>query len=191
MPQPIIHTERLTLVPLADEHLDWELELDSDPEVMRYLSGRASRRDEVEAGHTRRLAAAEKVEGLGFWTGFVGGGFVGWWNLQPAHGPDQPDDPSVADLGYRLLRRHWRKGLASEGALELVRYGIEDVGLERIIAQTLTVNTGSRAVMERVGLTYVRTFPSSSSAPLEGIEDGEVEYEMAREQWGRLATQGA
>jgi hypothetical protein len=43
--------------------------------------------------------------------------------------------------------------------------------------------------MERVGLTYVRTFPTSMTAPVEGIEEGEVEYEMTREQWERRATQ--
>ena len=188
MPQQTLHTERLTLVPLADEHLEWEVELDSDPEVMRYLSGRASTREEVEASHARRMAAAQKVDGLGFWVGLVDDEFVGWWILQPAHGPDQPDDPGVADLGYRLLRRHWGKGLASEGARELVRYGFEDVELDRIIDQTLSVNAGSRAVMERVGLNYVRTFPTSTTAAVEGVEEGEVEYEMTREEWKRRAT---
>jgi RimJ/RimL family protein N-acetyltransferase len=185
MPQQILHTARLTLVPLADEHLEWEVELDSDPEVMRYLSRRASSREEVEASHARRMTAAEKVDGLGFWIGLVDDEFVGWWTLQPAHGPDQPNDPGVADLGYRLLQRQWRKGLASAGARELVRYGFDDVRLDRIIAQTLGVNAASRGVMERVGLTYVRTFPTSITAPVEGVEEGEVEYEMTREQWER------
>lgn len=35
------------------------------------------------------------------------------------------------------------------------------------------------------GLTYVRTFPSSITAPVQGVEEGEVEYEIAREQWKR------
>jgi RimJ/RimL family protein N-acetyltransferase len=191
MPQPTLRTDRITLVPLADEHLEWEVELDSDPEVMRYLGGRASTRDEVEASHARRLAAAQTVDGLGFWIGLLGEAFVGWWILQPAHGPDQPDDPGVADLGFRLLRRHWHKGLASEGARELVRYGFGDVGLDRIIAQTMTANAGSRAVMERIGLTYVRTFRTSVSEPVEGSEDGEVEYETTREQWMRASGNGA
>ena len=56
-------------------------------------------------------------------------------SFHPAHGPDQPNDPGVADLGYRLLPRHWRKGLASEGAQELVRYGFDDVGLDRIMGK--------------------------------------------------------
>jgi len=183
MPQRTLRTKRITLVPLADEHFEREVELDSDPEVMRYLSGRASTREEVAAGHRRRIAAAEKVDGLGFWVGLVDNEFVGWWNLQPAHGPDQPDDPRVADLGYRLLRSYWAKGLASEGARGLVRYGFEDVGLARVIAQTLAVNARSRAVMERIGLTYVRAFPSSVTAPVEGVEEGEVEYEVTPEQW--------
>ena len=86
------------------------------------------------------------------------------------------------------MRRHWRKGLASEAAAELLRYGFDVVGLDRIIAQTMTVNVRSRAVMERVGLRYVRTFPTSIAAPVEGVEEGEVEYEMTREQWERSST---
>jgi hypothetical protein len=52
------------------------------------------------------MAAAQKVDGLGFWAGLADDEFVGRWILQPAHGPDQPDDPGVADLGSRLLQRH-------------------------------------------------------------------------------------
>ena len=108
--------------------------------------------------------------------------------FSPPTAPTSPNDPGVADLGYRLLQRQWRKGLASAGARELVRYGFDDVRLDRIIAQTLSVNARSRAVMERIGLTYVRTFPTSITLPVEGVEKGEVEYEMTREQWERRAT---
>src|SRR4051812_30011569 len=48
MTQRILQTERLTLFPLAEEHLELEVELDSDPAVMRYLTGRALSREEVE-----------------------------------------------------------------------------------------------------------------------------------------------
>ncbi len=191
MPQPIMRSGPLVLVPLADEHLEREIELDADPEVLRYLSGRASTREEAEAGHARRMAAARKVDGLGFWVGFVEGEFVGWWALQPAHGPDQPDDPGVADLGYRLVRRHWGKGLASAGARELVRYGFDEVGIGRVIAQTLSVNARSRTVLERVGLTYVRTFPTSMTDVVDGAEAGEVEYELTREGWEQRQTRSA
>jgi hypothetical protein len=43
-------------------------------------------------------------------------------------------------------------------------------------------------VLERSGLTYVRTFPTSMST-VEGADEGEVEYELTREQWERRATE--
>ena len=185
MTQPTLHTERLSLVPLADEHLQFEIELDSDPEVMRYISGRASSPEEVQQAHRRRLAAADEVPGLGFWAGFADGGFVGWWILQPPNGPDQPKVAGEADLGYRLVRRHWRRGYASEGARELIRHGFEDVGLNRIFAQTMAVNAASRATMSAVGLSFTRAFVSGDPYDdlIPGAEQGEVEYEITRTTW--------
>jgi RimJ/RimL family protein N-acetyltransferase len=185
MAQLKLHTERLSLVPLADEHLPFEIELDSDPEVMRYITGRASSPEEVKRAHRRRLAAADDVPGLGFWAGFADDEFVGWWILQPPNGPDQPRIAGEADLGYRLLRRNWRRGYASEGARELIRYGFKDVGLNRIFAQTMAVNAASRATMVALGMTFTRAFVSGDPYDdlVPGAEAGEVEYEITRTAW--------
>ena len=201
MPQPILRTDRLLLVPLADRHLDLEVELDSDPEVLRYLTGRARSRDEVVESHARRMAEGGVVDGLGHWIAFGPardepesapatedeGEFVGLMMLPPAHGPDQPDDPTVSDLGYRLLRRHWRRGFASEASRALLRHAFDTVGQRRVIAQTMAVNAGSRGVMEAVGMRYVRTFHAQWDDPLPGSEQGDVEYEMTREMWLALS----
>jgi len=182
--QPILHTARIELVPLAEEHLEHEVELDSDPEVMRYLGeGRARSREVVLAQHVLRLAAAKSVSGLGFWAGFMAGDFVGWWILQPPERADQGPVRGQAELGYRLLRRYWRQGLASEGSRELIRYGFDDLGLSRIFAETMAVNVGSRATMVSVGLRHVRTFHLEWDEPLPGAELGEVEYALTRDQW--------
>jgi RimJ/RimL family protein N-acetyltransferase len=190
MSQPTLHTGRIRLVPLADEHLEYEIELDSDPEVMRYLGdGKPRTRADVEVVHRRRLAAASRVPGLGYWVGFIDsaedhdGGFVGWWILGPPERPDQGPVEGQAELGYRVLRRHWRQGLASEGARELIRYGFEDLGLTRIFAETMAVNTASRATMAAAGMAYVRTFHLDFDEPLPGTELGEVEYAITRERW--------
>jgi len=186
MGQPTLHTERLTLVPLADEHLEFEVELDADPEVMRYLTSGGRSRAQVEQAHRRRMTRSQGMPGLGMWLGFAEDKFVGLWMLQTPHGPDQPDVEGEADLGYRLLRSHWRQGYATEGSRELLRYGFEELGLDRIFAQTLTINAPSRATMAKLGLTFVRQFPSSEvgdeDAPL-GVEEGEVEYEITRATW--------
>ena len=81
-------------------------------------------------------------------------------------GPDQPDDPGVADLGYRLLRRYWRQGLATEAARALLQHAFLTVGVRRVIAQTMAVNAASRGVMTAVGMSYVRTyFPGVGGTP--------------------------
>jgi RimJ/RimL family protein N-acetyltransferase len=196
MPQPILTTERLLLVPLADRHLELEVELDSDPEVLRYLDSGVHTKDEVVAAHARRMALTR--DGLGFWIAFgTDGGvrgstapasadegeFVGLMMLPPAHGPDQPDDPSVSDLGYRLLRRYWRQGLASEASRTLLAYAFDTIGQRLVIAQTMAANAGSRGVMEAVGMRYVRTYFPEWDDPLPGSDLGEVEYEITREMW--------
>ena len=170
---------------MAAEHLALEIELDSDPEVMRYLTGRARSADEVRQAHQVRLAAAEALPGLGFWAGFTGDDFVGWWILQPPDGPDRPSGTGQAELGYRLLRRHWRRGYATEGARELIRYGFEQLGLDRIYAQTMAVNAPSRATMTAAGLTFCRAFVSGEPHDelLPGAEHGDVEYELTKLTW--------
>jgi hypothetical protein len=32
----------------------------------------------------------------------------------------------------------------------------------------------------------VQTYPTSTTLPVEGVEEGEVEYEMTREQWSAV-----
>jgi len=195
MPQPILRTDRLLLVPLGDRHFKLEVMLDSDPEVLRYITGRARSRDEVAESHAQRMARASIVDGLGYWVAFGSAGgsdpqvredepdFIGLMMLPPAHGPDQPDDPAVADLGYRLVRRYWRKGLASEASRALLRHAFDTVGQSRVIAQTMAVNAGSRGVMEAVGMRHVRTFFPSWDDPLPGADLGEVEYEITDGMW--------
>ncbi|TCP45072.1 RimJ/RimL family protein N-acetyltransferase [Tamaricihabitans halophyticus] len=186
MAQPQLSSARITLLPLSDEHLPWETELDSDPEVMRYIGqGRARSAEEVAEYHRKRLAVADRVPGLGFWVGLVDGQFVGWWILEPPERPDQGPVHGQAELGYRLLRRYWRQGLASEGGRALLGYGFDHCGLDRIFAETMAVNTGSRAVMESIGMRYVRGFQLAEFeySTMHGAEHGEVEYAITREEW--------
>ena len=182
MPQPVLRTARLELAPLADGHLEFEVELDGDPDVMRYLEPRPRTREQVVAFHRRRLALAVDAPGLGFWVGSCDGEPVGWWLLDVPDG-DGPRDPGVAELGYRLLPRWWRRGLASEGSRELLRYAFADLGLSTVVAQTMAVNAGSRATMAAVGMTHVRDLTAPFDEQVPGAEHGEVEYAITRDRW--------
>ena len=174
MTQAVLRTDRLLLEPLSDAHREFEVELDGDPQVMRYLEPRPRTRAEVLTRHVARLAVAEQAPGLGFWVGSVDGEPMGWWLLDVPGRPDQGPAEGQAELGYRLLPRWWRQGLATEGARELVRQAFGDLGLRRVFAETMAVNAGSRAVLTAVGMRHVRTFHLEWETALPGAEHGEV-----------------
>jgi RimJ/RimL family protein N-acetyltransferase len=156
----------MRLEPLTQQHVDLLVELDRDPEVMRYINGgRPSSLAEVEAtiraalGH-RWIARTREEDD-----------FVGWFGLRPTGAAEY-------ELGYRLRRDAWGRGLATEGARTLISLAFEARSAQRVWAQTMTVNARSRRVLEACGLRYVRTFHLDWDEPIEGSELGDVEYEV-------------
>lgn len=187
MAQQPLRTPRLRLQPLSEEHLDHFKELNSDPRVLQFIYGRALTEQEAAQDHAERLTAGTLVPGLGLWSGFTTDSdeFVGWWALSPVATGEGGDalDPTAGELGYRLLPRFWRQGLAKEGARELLRHGFGDLGLQRVRADTMAVNEASRATMASCGLRYLRTFFVEFEEPLPGTELGEVEYGLTLKEW--------
>ncbi|HEX4816952.1 MAG TPA: GNAT family N-acetyltransferase, partial [Nonomuraea sp.] len=90
------------------------------------------------------------------------------------------DEP---ELGYRLHRRAWGKGYATEGSRALIDKAFGELGARRVFAQTMAVNLRSRRVMEKCGLRHVRTFFADWPEVIDGSEHGEVEYELLRADW--------
>ena len=56
------------------------------------------------------------------------------------------------DIGYELDSRYWGHGYATEAAQEIVRFGFEELGLQRIWAECVAENIGSARVLEKVGM---------------------------------------
>jgi len=79
------------------------------------------------------------------------------------------DEHGQAELGYRILRRYWHNGLASDGARELIRHGCENLELRRIFAETMPVNAGSRVTMTAVGMQHVRTSTLTGKSPSRAV----------------------
>ncbi|MFE7216205.1 GNAT family N-acetyltransferase [Streptomyces sp. NPDC057611] len=182
MSQPILRTERIRLVPLSAGHLKHQVELDADPEVMRYVGG-ALTPEQAEEALREGLADAERRPGLGYWAGFGEGGLVGYWILRPPDSDGQDPLEDQGELGYRLLKRYWRQGLAKEGSRELLRYGFEDLGLIWILAMTAVDNEASRATMASVGLSHVRDFEADAHHFPPGTDLRAVEYAITQDEW--------
>jgi RimJ/RimL family protein N-acetyltransferase len=177
-------TDRLELREFTVDDADLVVELDSDPEVMQYITGGVpTSREEIES---RVLPAfleyyRRSPGGYGFYAAVekATGNFIGWFHLRPGEGA--PDD--VPELGYRLRRDAWGKGYATEGSKALVDKAFRDLGARRVNAETMAVNLASQRVMAKAGLRHVRTFHQEWPYPIEGEEQGDVEYALDRDGW--------
>lgn len=169
MVRPHLSTERIDLAPMTHQHLPLLVELDTDAEVLRHILGRARTTQEV-LDHWGPVCADVEADavGLGWWVGWRrdDGGFLGWWSLSPDR--PVPDRPSRAEAGWRLARRHWRRGYATEGARALFAHGFSTVGLGVVRAETMAVNDASRAVMTKLGMRHLRTDHRAWDDPLPG-----------------------
>ncbi len=167
----------------TEDDVESLLELDGDPEVMRYVTGgRATSREEIEAEILPAfLGYYERYRGYGFWAVVERstGHFLGWFHLRP----DDPELPDVVELGYRLRKSSWGKGYATEGSRALVAKGFAELGVERVFATTMVVNVASRRVLEKAGLRFVRIFHQPWPDKIEGDEAGDVEYALHRAEW--------
>ena len=191
--EPELVTERLVLRRFTAADAGNLLALDGDPEVMRYLEPRVRTRAQIEAEVLPLfLGRHQRHPGFGRWAADTraGGDFVGWFGLRPVQPSeaaivDWPDAPpgGVAEIGYRLRRSAWGRGYATEGARALLRRAFTELGVGEVVATTMTVNTRSRAVMEKAGLRYARTVHLTWAEPLDGNEQGDVEYRLRREDW--------
>jgi RimJ/RimL family protein N-acetyltransferase len=178
-----LRTERLLLRRFTADDVDLLVELDSDPDVMHYVTGgRTTPREEIVEDYLPAfLDYYRRYDGFGFWAAVQRstGQFVGWFHLRP---PD-PDDPLDVELGYRLRQEAWGQGYASEGSRALIDKAFREFGARRVHAETMAVHVGSRRVMERAGLRYVRTFQQDWPYAIPGDEHGDVEYALTRAEW--------
>ena len=183
--QVFLITERLVLRRFTGADADDLFDLDGDPEVMRFLTGgKPTPRDEIrDETLPRFLDYYERSPGFGFWAAVEKptGEFLGWFALHPP----QSGDLDEVELGYRLRRLAWGKGYATEGSRALIHRGFTDLGVRRVVARTMAVNTASRRVMEKAGLTHARTFYPEWPDPIAGSGQGEVEYALTKADWER------
>jgi RimJ/RimL family protein N-acetyltransferase len=172
----ILQTGTITLTPSTPSDAADFMALERDPEVMYFLNGgRAVDHSKDNSDATFFMPRGTEPD---VWTArhTAGGGFVGWFTLYP-------ETAQLAELGYRLKRSEWGRGLATEGAAALVDWGFKSCAYEKVFGSTSAVNHGSRRVMEKIGMRYARAIPFEWPDPFPGSELGEVIYEVTREDW--------
>jgi RimJ/RimL family protein N-acetyltransferase len=192
--QVFLETKRMVLCRFTAADVDHLVDLDSDPEVMRFLTGGIPTPREVIQNDILPafLRSYEGFAGFGVFAAIEkeSGEFLGWFGFRPKDAAC----PNEVALGYRLRRAVWGNGYATEGAHALIRKGFTELGVQRVFATTYQDNLASRRVMEKAGLRLVRTYRMTVAQLLahettyhstsEELWDGEdVEYALLKADW--------
>lgn len=163
----VLETERLLLRPLAESDADVEIEIGTDPEVMRYVG-----ETDTEASVVRNMPKYVKR---------CAAGCIGIWcvidrsteeklgtaallplpieeddtNWDLVAGDELPD--CEIEIGFILKRSSWGKGYATEVCSRLLEFAFEEAPLEEVVAVTDLANTASQNVLEKCGMAFQGT----------------------------------
>jgi len=153
----LLATARLSLVPFEDGHVGGLNAMNADPEVMRYISGRAETRDET-AAMVERVKQRWAEFGYSWWSfierdsgEIVGAGAV--QNLRRA-ATAAPDPACPLEIGWRLRRDCWHRGLATEAAQAMAGFAFETLRADELLAVCHPDNHASASVMQRLGMRH-------------------------------------
>jgi RimJ/RimL family protein N-acetyltransferase len=147
----MIETQRLILRPWRESDLAPFAEQNADAEVMRFLGGPLTRED--SDAYARRAQAHYAEHGFCKWAveapgvaPLIGGVGLSWVSFNASFTP-------AVEVAWRLHRRFWGKGYATEAARAAIHDGFARIGLAEIVALTTLANTPSQQVMQRLGMT--------------------------------------
>jgi ribosomal-protein-alanine N-acetyltransferase len=145
----ILETSRLIMRQFAEEDAKLLFELNSDPDVTRYTGDGAYSNLEEVHNFIRNYDQYEKY-GQGRLNMFdkQTGEYIGWCGLKYL------EKENYSDLGYRLLKRHWGKGFATEAAWESLNYGFNTLHLDKIVGTAMKENTPSIHIFRKLGMRY-------------------------------------
>ncbi|MDQ3982203.1 MAG: GNAT family N-acetyltransferase [Actinomycetota bacterium] len=164
----MIETARLLIRLPKDEDAEPYLAIHSDPEVTRWLSGKAqSVEDELERITRRR--ELQRQDGFTMWTveekeSREVVGLAGLFAVE-GKGPD-------IEVAYHFRKDRWGRGYATEAARACLDYGFDVVRLERIVGLVVPENRASARVLEKCGMRLV--------GPARHYDTDLLKYELER-----------
>lgn len=170
-----IETDRFIIRDIELTDVKGMFKLDSDPEVHKYL-GNKPIKTLKEAEEIIKFIRQQYISnGIGRWAVIdkSTNEFIGWTGLKLEE--KIRADTTYYDLGYRLIQKHWGKGIATETAIASLNYGFEKLDLKEICACADVNNLGSNKILSKIGLKFIETFI---------FEDTPVNwYKLTKKEW--------
>ncbi len=151
-----LETPRLRFRAIGPDDVDRLLDLDSDPEVMRYIGSGDTRTREQAAAAILAFESVweEKSYGL-FAVELLGSNqLIGFTGLaEPAF---LPEIMPAVEVGWRFTRQSWGNGYATEAARAVLDFGLVELGISEIVSIHQVGNDASARIMQKLGMRFDR-----------------------------------
>ena len=150
----ILETERLIFRKLKIEDAEDLYRIYSNPETLKFMGGAPDSIEEVRGNIQKQIENYYDTYGFGLWATVLKEnnlllgrcGFL----FQEIEGTKTPE------LAYLLDYNYWGRGLATEAAKSIVKFGLEHYKFNRIIAVINPQNTASIHVAQKIGMSFVK-----------------------------------
>ena len=150
-----LSTKRIILKKFNKNDVDLLHQLDSDPEVMQYITlGKPRSIEDVKnISLPRILNSYTNGHAFGIFAAYVKktDEFIGWFQFE-----QDKDIDNAIEIGWRLKRDCWGNGYATEVAIALVEDGLKMNKM--VVAKAMSENKASIRVMEKAGLNFAEEF---------------------------------
>ncbi|MEP1490460.1 MAG: GNAT family N-acetyltransferase [Algibacter sp.] len=155
-----IETERLLLRELRISDLEGMFELDSNPEVHKYLGKNPIKTIEESKIMIESVINQYKERGIGRWAVInkTTNEFMGWSGLRLNTEYNMNGFTKYYDVGYRFIERYWGHGYATESGKAAISYAFNTMKLPELYATTHLENQASHSALLKIGLNYIEDF---------------------------------
>ncbi len=147
----IFQTPRLILRQITLEDARLILQLNSNPEVVKYLHEPTLQSLADAESVISNIILPQYKNNLGRWAiiNKTDNNFMGWCGLKY-----RPELEEI-DLGYRLMQACWDKGYATEAAEHTLNHGFNTLNLPLITGRAHIENRASIKVLEKIGMQFI------------------------------------
>jgi len=152
MTDQIIESERLYLKEFTQSDVGDFFRLNSDANVMKFICPPETDVNVIKENIAKIRRYYKENPGLGIWASLEkkSDEFIGFFEL--AH----MDNTEEIEVGYRLHKRYWGEGYATEMTKVLIDYGFNQLKLEEIVGITHPENFASQRVLQKAGLEFIK-----------------------------------
>jgi RimJ/RimL family protein N-acetyltransferase len=172
-------TSRLLLRRWREDDLPAMAAVNADPEVMRWIGDGTPVDDDATAAGTARAEQHWQTHGFGLFAVEIRatGELAGFTGLNTPY--SLPEVMPSVEIGWRLGRRFWGQGIATEAARAALDFGFTDRALDRIVSIHQHGNDASGRIMRKLGMQLDRDITDSRGRQVRIYAISQSEYRAA------------